>query len=134
MPMYLSSYCHVRKQIGLSPSNLLGEYRNIRLVCKVLLPILIQTCFAKVTMWATIRPLVVFSAIVGGKFVHAALNDNGTQAIDPVSDEDASPIADINTYYPDQHDCPLPCTDYSNIHSWITYFSIERLRRCSQPM
>ena len=52
-------------------------------------------------MWASIRPIVLFSIILGGTFVHAAIKIDGTQAIDPVSDDDPSPIADIDTYYPD---------------------------------
>jgi hypothetical protein len=84
-------------------------------------------------MLTSMRQAVLFSLILGSRFVHSAINANGTQAI-IISEDDPSPIADIDTYYPDQHDCPLPCTDYSNIHSWITYFSTERLRRCTQPM
>lgn len=47
---------------------------------------------------------------------------------------DPSPIGDLTTYYPDQHDCPLPCVDYANVHSWITYLSVKRLHRCKEPM
>ncbi|KAK4184949.1 hypothetical protein QBC35DRAFT_538819 [Podospora australis] len=43
--------------------------------------------------------------------------------------------ADIDTYYPDQHDRPLPCQDtMSNIHSWIPYLSVDRLYRCDEPL
>jgi LysM repeat protein len=77
--------------------------------------------------------LLVFSW--GVSVVHAALNaNNGTHAVGPVADDDPSPIGDPATYYPDQHDCPLACTDMSNVHSWITYFSVERLERCTRPM
>jgi hypothetical protein len=85
-------------------------------------------------MWATMKLTIPIAIVLGSKFAHGAINSNGTQAIDPVSEDDPSPIADISTYYPDQHDCPVPCNDYTNIHSWITYFSVERLARCSQPM
>lgn len=66
--------------------------------------------------------------------VHSAIYPNGTEAVEPVTEEDASPIGDPTTYYPDQHDCPLPCKDYANVHSWITYFSVDRLRRCDNAM
>ncbi|KAK3368853.1 chitinase [Lasiosphaeria ovina] len=65
----------------------------------------------------------------------AAIQLDGTQAVEPAtSDEDPSPIANINTYHPDQHDCPLPCTDYANTHGWISYHTVQRLRRCAEPM
>ncbi|KAI9163903.1 Killer toxin subunits alpha/beta [Paramyrothecium foliicola] len=66
--------------------------------------------------------------------VRAAVNLNGDRVVNPVGDKDPSPIADPRTYYPDQHDCPLPYSDYSNIHAWTPYFSVERLHRCEQPM
>ncbi|KAF2742939.1 carbohydrate-binding module family 24 protein [Sporormia fimetaria CBS 119925] len=31
-------------------------------------------------------------------------------------------------------DCPAPCVDYSNTHSWTPYFSIRRLDRCQDPL
>ena len=31
-------------------------------------------------------------------------------------DGDPSPIGDLTPYYPDQYDCPVPCTDYANVH------------------
>ena len=80
------------------------------------------------------RTLVLSLTLLASGFARAAIGPDGTQVLGPVSDGDPSPIADINTYYPDQHDCPLPCTDYTNIHSWITYFSTKRVRRCSRPM
>jgi hypothetical protein len=80
------------------------------------------------------RSAVFLSILSSSGLVRSAININGTQAVDAVTEEDPSPIADINTYYPDQHDCPLLCVDYANIHSWITYFSVERLRRCNKPM
>lgn len=68
-------------------------------------------------------------------FANAAIDLDGEQAVEPATAlDDPSPIADINTYYPDQHDCPLPCADYANVHSWIPYFSIHRLGRCQQPL
>ncbi|CAF3496750.1 unnamed protein product [Fusarium graminearum] len=72
--------------------------------------------------------------LLGVGLVSAAINLNGTQAINPVGDDDPSPIGDIDTYHPDQHDCPLPCQDLTNPHSWITYFSVQRLSRCKEPM
>lgn len=38
------------------------------------------------------------------------------------------------TYHPDQHDCPLPCRDLSNVHKWTPYHSVTRLNRCQLPM
>ena len=70
----------------------------------------------------------------GVSLVCSAINLDGLQVIDPLAEDDPSPIANIDTYYPDQHDCPLPCADIANMHSWITYFSVGRLRRCKEPM
>ncbi|CZS72048.1 unnamed protein product [Fusarium graminearum] len=72
--------------------------------------------------------------LLGVGLVSAAINLNGTQAVNPAGDDDPSPIGDIDTYHPDQHDCPLPCQDLANPHSWITYFSVHRLSRCKEPM
>jgi len=79
------------------------------------------------------QPLLL-SLILASRLVDAAIDIEGLRVVDPVGEEDPSPIADINTYYPDQHDCPLPCVDYANIHSWIPYLSVARLQRCHQPM
>lgn len=72
--------------------------------------------------------------ILGPGLVRCAINLDGTLAVAPAAENDFSPISDPTTYYPDQHDCPLPCLDYSNMHSWIPYFSVDRLRRCQDPM
>lgn len=67
--------------------------------------------------------------------VRAAINPDGSHATEPaISVDDPSPIDSPDTYYQEQHDCPLPCTDYANIHSWITYLSVDRLSRCKAPM
>nr|QDJ94334.1 chitinase chiC1 [Cordyceps cicadae] len=66
--------------------------------------------------------------------VLAAVDLDGSHITAPLDMDDPSPIADIHTYHPDQHDCPLPCADTANVHSWITYFSISRLRRCDEPL
>lgn len=66
--------------------------------------------------------------------VQCAVNLNGTRVIEPLQENDPSPIGDPDTYYPDQHDCPLACVDYTNMHSWTPYLSVDRLRRCKQPM
>jgi len=66
---------------------------------------------------------------------HAAVDLDGSQVVDPVSKDDPSPIADPITYYPDQHDCPLPCgVDFANVHKWTPYHSVDRLARCELPM
>ncbi|KAL5316125.1 hypothetical protein ACEPPN_017003 [Leptodophora sp. 'Broadleaf-Isolate-01'] len=80
--------------------------------------------FHAATVW-----LVLWAGIA-----NAALNLDGTQAVEPLEKNDPSPIGDLTTYYPDQHDCPLPCVDYANVHSWITYLSVKRLHRCKEPM
>jgi hypothetical protein len=80
------------------------------------------------------RRSILLAVLLGGRFVRSAIDIDGNQVVDPIAEEDPSPISDINTYYPQQHDCPLPCTDYANIHSWVTYFSVDRLRRCPKPM
>ncbi|KAH8585563.1 glycoside hydrolase family 18 protein [Bisporella sp. PMI_857] len=71
---------------------------------------------------------------LGAGIVHAALNLDGTQAESPLEEDDPSPLGDLTTYYPDQHNCPLPCIDYANMHSWIAYLSVSRLERCKEPM
>ena len=77
---------------------------------------------------------VIAFVLWGSGLVHAAINLDGSWAVAPVTEDDPSPISDPSTYYPALHDCPLPCVDYSNIHSWIPYFSVDRLRRCEDPM
>lgn len=84
-------------------------------------------------MWSSMRSTVA-SLVWGSSLVHSAMNIDGTQAVAPLTEADPSPIDDMHTYYPDQHDCPVPCIDYSNTHSWITYLSVDRLRRCQEPM
>ncbi|KAH7007283.1 hypothetical protein EDB80DRAFT_842547 [Ilyonectria destructans] len=58
---------------------------------------------------------VLVSLALGADLVRCAINLDGSQA-------------------PDQHDCPPPCVDYANIHSWIPYLSVQRLSRCKAPM
>ncbi|KAK0648397.1 hypothetical protein B0T16DRAFT_370797 [Cercophora newfieldiana] len=65
---------------------------------------------------------------------NAAINLDGSPAVDPLTPEDPAPIASINTYHPDEHNCPLPCTDLSNVHSWVAYHSVKRLEDCDQRM
>lgn len=66
---------------------------------------------------------------------HAAVDLDGSQVVGPVSEDDPSPIADPMTYYPDQHDRPLPCgVDFANVHKWTPYHSVDRLARCELPM
>ncbi|KAF5023085.1 hypothetical protein F66182_4842 [Fusarium sp. NRRL 66182] len=72
--------------------------------------------------------------ILGTSFVQSAIKIDGSEAVDPVNEDDPSPISDIDTYQPDQHDCPPPCADYANTHSWIPYLSTDRLERCKEPM
>ncbi|KZM21352.1 chitinase [Ascochyta rabiei] len=78
--------------------------------------------------------LIFLSLLYGVSVVRSAINPDGTQAVEPVTDDDASPIADMATYYPDLHDCPLECDDLTNTNGWITYFSMERLKRCNETM
>ncbi|KAK2601575.1 hypothetical protein QQS21_004893 [Conoideocrella luteorostrata] len=78
--------------------------------------------------------LAVASAILRGSLVEAAIGLDGKQVAEPLAGDDPSPLGDINTYYPDQHDCPLPCVDNGNMHSWVPYFSVDRLNRCQEPM
>ena len=64
-----------------------------------------------------------------------AVNLNSAKVIQPFLDDDPSPIADVFTYVPDQYDCPLLCyTDYTNVHRWTPYYSVERLQRCELSM
>ncbi|KAF2132617.1 carbohydrate-binding module family 24 protein [Dothidotthia symphoricarpi CBS 119687] len=78
-----------------------------------------------------------FIAIViafGAHLARCAVDINGNPVTEPLDGDDPSPISDPRTYYPDQHDCPLTCSDYTNIHSWTPYISVERLQRCEEPM
>ncbi|KAK4072464.1 CAZyme family GH18 and CBM24 [Trichoderma harzianum] len=84
-------------------------------------------------MWLAKRSAAVF-ILWGTGFVRSAINIDGSQAVEPVSEDDPSPIADINTYYPDRYDCPLPCIDLANTHTWTPYLSVDRLKRCNEPM
>ncbi|KFY08962.1 hypothetical protein V492_05773 [Pseudogymnoascus sp. VKM F-4246] len=88
---------------------------------------------AKTMIWPRMRSAAAF-LVLGPSLVHSAINLDGTQAWAPVSDGDPSPIGDPRTYYPDQHDCPLQCVDYSNMHAWVSYMSVGRLSRCQEPM
>ncbi|GAB1317774.1 chitinase [Madurella fahalii] len=74
------------------------------------------------------------SLVLGAGLVRSAINLDGSQAVAPAGDDDPSPIHDPEAYDPDQHDCPLPCVDYANMHSWTPYISVDRLRRCEEPM
>lgn len=58
---------------------------------------------------------------------YSAVDLDGNQVMVSVADSDLAPIASIYTYHPDEHDCPLPCTDVTNVHSWVAYLSVERL-------
>lgn len=75
---------------------------------------------------------VSFLAVVS--IVRAAINLDGRHVVGPLTEDDPCPISDLTTYQADQHDCPLACEDYSNTHSWIPYFSVDRLQRCNEPM
>ena len=59
---------------------------------------------------------------------------NGTWVSEPLTEDDASPIDNTNTYCRNQYDCPLACADYANMHSRITYFSVRRIERCAEAM
>jgi hypothetical protein len=86
-------------------------------------------------MMHTLRSVIAVAwLLLRAGIMHAAINIDGTQAVNPVGEDDFSPIGDPTTYCPDQHNCPLPCVDYANMHSWIPYFSTNRLARCKAPM
>jgi hypothetical protein len=84
-------------------------------------------------MWPKMRA-VTASFVLGASLVRSAINLDGSQAVEPAGDDDPAPIHDSETYEPDQYDCPLRCVDYANIHSWTPYLSVDRLRRCQEPM
>jgi hypothetical protein len=79
------------------------------------------------------RSIAIVIAI-GAHLARCAVDINGNQVTEPLESDDPSPIGDLRTYYPDQHDCPLTCSDYANMHSWTPYISVERLQRCNEPM
>lgn len=83
--------------------------------------------------WSNMRSVTV-SIFWGASVVYSAINIDGTQAVQPATGNDPSPISDPTAYIPDQHDCPLACVDVSNVHSWIPYLSVRRLARCQEPM
>jgi hypothetical protein len=68
------------------------------------------------------------------RFAYSAINFNDSQSVASISEDDSVLVPDARRYHPDQYDCPIPCADYSNIHTWTPYLSVGRLRRCSQPM
>ncbi|OHF01004.1 hypothetical protein CORC01_03832 [Colletotrichum orchidophilum] len=80
------------------------------------------------------RRYMTASLVLGASLVQCAVNLEGTQAGAPVGNGDPSPSGDIKAYEPDQHDCPLPCAHLDHVHTFVTYFSINLLRRCQQPM
>ncbi|KAF2226558.1 hypothetical protein BDZ85DRAFT_316064 [Elsinoe ampelina] len=65
--------------------------------------------------------------------VHSAIDLDGNRVVLPV-DNGTVPFADPDVYNPEQHACPLPCSDLANIHSWIPYTSVDRLHRCEKPL
>lgn len=79
------------------------------------------------------KPLAVL-LLLGTTPVYSAIDLDGSQVEYPLAEGDPSPVGDPLIYVPDQHDCPLPCVDYSNVHKWTPFFSVDRLRRCEQPM
>jgi hypothetical protein len=80
------------------------------------------------------RIAIIFLWGASLQVVDSAINLDGTQAIAPATENDPSPISGPDSYQPDQHDCPLVCSDFANMHSWIPYFSVNCLRRCREPM
>lgn len=78
---------------------------------------------------------LVLSAMLLSVLLLAAI---GSVAASGDVDFDVDSITDIGPpplgYIADQYDCPLPCTDYGNVHSWIPYHSVKRLQRCSSPL
>ena len=85
-------------------------------------------------MKSNVAILLIVTALGRLNTVQAPINIDGTQATEPASDNDPSPIGDIEAYEADYNDCPLECDDYANIHSWIPYLSVDRLQRCKRPM
>jgi hypothetical protein len=77
------------------------------------------------------RALLVSALLL--QLVYAAIDLAGDQVVF-TGNNDSVPIGNIDTYYPSQHDCPLPCTDVSITNSWTPYHSPGRLSRCSVPM
>ncbi|CAK7219532.1 hypothetical protein SCUCBS95973_003847 [Sporothrix curviconia] len=47
---------------------------------------------------------------------------------------DAAPLNEGFTYSPDFHACPLPCSDYANVFSWVRYWTPDQLQRCDEPL
>ncbi|PGG99158.1 hypothetical protein GX51_06417 [Blastomyces parvus] len=85
-------------------------------------------------MWPGTKHLGL-SLLLATSLASAAINHDGPQyGVTPRGDEDLPPIDDTISYDPDQHQCPLPCIDYANTHSWIPYLSVDRLRHCEEPM
>ncbi|KAH7258056.1 hypothetical protein BKA59DRAFT_491476 [Fusarium tricinctum] len=88
-------------------------------------------------MFRPFHRLLLLCFALQASLVLSAINVDGSPAVEPASadnPDDPSPINDPSTYEPDQHDCPPPCVDYANTHSWIPYLSVQRLERCKAPM
>jgi hypothetical protein len=67
--------------------------------------------------------------------MHGAVYLDGAKVVEPLFENDPSPIADPLTYMPEQQDCPSPCSvDYGNAHKWTPYYSIDRLQRHGLPI
>ncbi|PFH63169.1 hypothetical protein XA68_17278 [Ophiocordyceps unilateralis] len=69
------------------------------------------------------------------RLVHAAPNLlNRTQAGEFLTDDDSLLVTPPIALLPDENDCPVQCVDYANTDTWTTYSSIDRLRRCNEPV
>ncbi|KAM3422337.1 hypothetical protein BST61_g2696 [Cercospora zeina] len=68
--------------------------------------------------------------------VQSTTSPHDPQAAPSPSEKDINASLSVvrDLYWPEQHDCPLPCTDYANIHSRIPYLSVDRLDCCKEPV
>jgi hypothetical protein len=95
-----------------------------------------ESLFSSLESLAKMRaPCRLRAAMLGLAYTQvalAAVHIDGSPAL--VVDEELSGFDGPDTYYQALHDCPIPCADFANTHSWIGYTSVDRLNRCAEPM
>ena len=77
---------------------------------------------------------VAASLSVCASLAGAAINLDGSPAVAPLGDGDPSPIHNPRAYEPDLHNGPLSFVDYAYIHNGTPYLSVDRFRRCEEPL
>ncbi|ERT01646.1 hypothetical protein HMPREF1624_02898 [Sporothrix schenckii ATCC 58251] len=80
-------------------------------------------------------PLLFLTGQCHGEATSTNAADSSLASLDHLLDGlDTPPLNEGFTYLPDFHDCPLPCSDYANVFSWVRYWTPDQLQRCSEPL